>query len=294
MQDQPEVIRVAAAQIDVELLDIEKNVKKHEQLIAQARKSKVDALLFPELSLTGYGVGARGHELAMRHDSPLLERLAQVAPEMCVIVGFLEDAYAAQIFNSAAVLRGGQLSFLHRKLNLATYGNLEEGKFFAAGRYLNGFDLEPPFRGAILVCADLWNPALVHLAALHGATLLFAPINSALDSVSSDFSNPDGWEVVLHFYAMIYGMPIVMANRIGTEKGLTFWGGSRILDPHGNALATAGRDEEQLLIAELDYGALRKARFQLPTVRDSNLGLIQREINRLSTIIGIPAGARSE
>jgi hypothetical protein len=53
----------------------------------------------------------------------------------------------------------------------------------------------------------------------------------------------------------------------------------------------AGEGEE-LIVAEIDYGQLREARYQLPTVRDSNLDLIQREVNRLSWSVGIPPESR--
>lgn len=282
------VLRAAVAQIDVELLDPGANERRHLERIQEARAERADLLLFPELSLTGYSVMRRGYEVAMTRDDPRLGRLAHAAGGMAVVVGFIEEGYAAQYYNSAAVLRYGRVEFIHRKLNLATYGELEEGKFFAPGRYVEPVDLKAPFSAGILICADMWNPALVHLAALHGATVLLSPTNSARDSVSGAFSNPAGWDAVLRFYAMIYGLPIVMANRVGREEALRFWGGSRILDPYGNLLQEAGEDEQGLLVADLDYADVRRARFELPTVRDSNLSLVQREVNRLAERLGVP------
>ena len=90
---------------------------------------------------------------------------------------------------------------------------------------------------------------------------------------------------------MIYGMPILMANRVGSEHGARFWGGSRIVDPYGKVLAEAD-DGECLLQATLDYHDLRHARFQLPTVRDSNLNLVRREIERLANQVGVPTFMR--
>ena len=71
-----------------------------------------------------------------------------------------------------------------------------------------------------------------------------------------------------------------MVNRVGVEEDLTFWGGSCILDPFGKRLAIAGKEEE-LIVAELDYSQVRRARHQLPTVRDSDTNLVQSEIHRL-------------
>jgi predicted amidohydrolase len=285
-------LRVAAAQIDPTEADIEENLAKHFLFIDRAREQGVDVLVFPELSLTGYQLKSKTPDLAITRDDERLLRIAERAGDMTVIAGFVEEGFAAQFHNSAAALRNGEVQFIHRKLNLATYGNLEEAKYFARGRYIDVFSHEPPWTGAIFICADAWNPGLVHLAALYGATMLLVPIASSHEAVGLHFSNPDGWHTALSFYGMLYGMPIVMANHCGERDGETYWGGSRVIDAHGKILARGGK-HEQLVIGDLDYGAVRQARFQLPTVRDSNLDLIHREIERLNNRIGVPRGIRS-
>jgi len=90
----------------------------------------------------------------------------------------------------------------------------------------------------------------------------------------------------------MYGMPIIMANRIGRDEGLEFWGGSRIIDPYGQTVAEIPTNDETLLEASLDYGDVREARLQLPTVRDSNLALVHRELSRLQQLIGVPEQVR--
>lgn len=285
-------LRVAAAQIDPTEAEIDQNMAKHFEYIDAARDEGVDLLVFPELSLTGYQIRSKTPDLAITRDDPRLIELAERAGEMTVVAGFVEESLAAQFHNSAAALRNGKVQFIHRKLNLATYGNLEEAKYFARGRYVDVFVHEPPWTGAIFICADSWNPGLIHLAGLYGATLLIIPIASSREAVGLDFSNPDGWNTALSFYGMLYGMPIVMANLCGTREGETYWGGSRIIGPHGQTLAIGGEGEE-LVVADLEYNKVRQARFQLPTVRDSNLDLIHREIERLNNRIGVPRGIRS-
>lgn len=285
-------LRVAVAQIDTVLGDLQANKDKHLEFVRRAREREVDLLVFSELSLTGYSIGHRAPELAITRDDPILQELSNAAGPMWVTLGFVEEGVAAQFHNSAITLRDGRVEFIHRKLNLASYGNLEEDKHYAEGRYVETFELaHTPWRAATMVCADLWNPALVHLAAVHGSTLLLVPTASAVDAVSGEFSNPEGWRIALEFYAMIYGMPVIMANLATTEKGLKFWGGSRILDSHGQVVVQAGEGEE-LIVGMLDYADVKKARYQLPTVRDSNLDLIQREVNRLSWSVGIPPESR--
>lgn len=280
--------------MDIELFDIPANVEKHLDWIADAQKRGVDLLVFPELSLTGYLVGPRGYELGLNINGPTLNELAAAAGDMHVVVGFVEEGYAAQYFCSAAVLHRGRVRFVHRKVNLANYGAMEEAKFFSSGRYIETTALGRSFNASVLLCADVWNPALVNLAALHGATILLVPTNSSLDSASGDFSKPAKWEIVLSFYSMIYGLPIVFANRIGVEGDHEFWGGSRLLNAHGEVIARADATSEELVIGEIDYAQVRQARFELPTVRDSNLDLVHREIDRLASRMGVPFMIRDD
>lgn len=286
-------LRVGVAQIPSRAGELQANLATHLELIRRAQEEGVGLLLFPELSLTGYDVGPRTPEIALRRDAPEIAELAAASGSMTTVFGFVEEAVAAQFHNAAIAVHAGEIVFLHRKLNLATYGNLEEGKHFAEGRYFETFSLDSRWRAGLLICADSWNPALTHLAMVHGTTLLLVPIASAESAVGGDFSNPEGWELAMRFYAMIYGVPILMANfaRPGAPHEIDWWGGSRIVDPFGRTLSVAS-DGETLLVADLDYEAVKLARYRLPTLRDSNLDLVLRELNRLSWQIGIPPESR--
>lgn len=284
-------LKVAVAQVAAVVGDAKANLATHLAAIEAARVAGVEVLMFPELSLTGYCVGEAVLGQAMTRNDPMIRQLADASQGLWTMVGFVEEGVAAQIHNSVVVVRDGEVGFLHRKLNLATFGALEEGKHFAAGRYLETVDLGESWRAGALVCADAWNPALVHLAAAQGATILLIPVASALGVMGGEFSNPLGWTRALEFYAMVYGMPVLMANFVGAQGGVQFWGGSRILDSTGHCLAQAG-DREELLVAELDFAAVIAARYHLPTLRDSNLDLIYRELGRMTWQIGIPPESR--
>jgi predicted amidohydrolase len=280
--------RIALAQLSHHDADIDAAVEQHIAWIAEARHASCDVVLFPELSLCPYACNGNTLGLAIPRFHDVINRLAQASEGIMTVFGFVEEGAAAQFYNSSAAVRDGRVVFVHRKINLPNYGRLEEGKHFATGRYVETFDLGWPWRASILTCADLWNPALVHLSAVHGATLLLAPIASSLDAVGSEFDNPVSWDLAARFYAMIYGMPVAICNRVGSEAGAVFWGGSALIDPFGTVIERAGGEEEQLLVGEIDFQNLRRARYQLPTVRDSNLALIQHEINRLGAVLGVP------
>lgn len=283
-------LRVAVGQIMSRIGDLSANVESHRTMIAEARKARVDLLLFPELSLTGYNTGSKAVDLAIVQNDDILLDLADAAGDTDVVVGFIEEGLAAQLYNSAALLSHGDVWFVHRKINLPNYGTLDEGKRFASGRYVEASMLEPPWRASILIGVDLWNPALVHLTALHGASLLLAPITTSA-ALNGD-ADASGWTLATRFYAMIYGLPMLVANRVGRDGDVDYSGGSRILGPRGEVMAAAGSAEPELIVADIDFAEVRRARFDLPTVRDSNLDLIHREIERLQPIIGIPDVSR--
>ncbi|GMG81757.1 carbon-nitrogen hydrolase [Paralimibaculum aggregatum] len=286
-------LKIGAAQFASEIGDVDANIDRHLHWIAEGRAAGLDMLVLPEVSLTGHHGAEHLLDCAMKRTDPRLTRLAAAAGPMATVVGFIEEGPGAQFYNAAAVLQGGRMVHLHRKVNLPTYGLLEEGKHYAQGRFVDTWEIDGDWRGGLLICADAWNPALTHLAFLHGATLLTVPVSSGVEAVGADFDNPAGWALTVRFYAMMYGAPVVMVNRTGREKGLTFWGGSRIVDPFGREIAVAGEGEE-MISAELDYAVVRKARHLLPTVRDSNMSLVLRETGRLVERLGVPDFVRDD
>ncbi|MDE2393804.1 MAG: nitrilase [Burkholderiales bacterium] len=262
-------IKVAAAQIDGIYGDLDANAARHLAWISEARAQQVDLLVFPELSLCGHSAGRDAPRLALGVEEALIAKLAQACTDLHAVIGFIEEAPAGQFYNSVATLADGAVVRVHRKLQLATYGQLGDGLYYAAGNELGHFGLGPRWQVATPICADLWTPALVDALACDGATLIAAPISSAREAVGEGFDNPAGWDLNLRFYAMTYGLGIVMANRVGSEGPMSFWGGSRILDAFGKTVALGSGTREELVVGELDYETVRRARFLLPTVRDA-------------------------
>jgi len=268
-------LQVAVAQISVDCLQLERNLASHARWISQARQQRTQLLLFPELSLTGYQLGREVPQLAMPATDDRLRQLAALAPEVMVAVGFVEQASPGEYYNAMALLQHGQVQAIHRKLNLPTYGGLEEGKWYSPGQQLTHSQVTENWSASTLICADLWNPALVHCAMLKRPELLLAPINSASAIVSDEFSNEQNWLTNIGFYAMTYGVPVLMANRYGAEDDAWFWGGSRILGPRGELLAQAD-DGECLIQAQLKLDDIAAARFDLPTIRDADTPLVRQ------------------
>jgi predicted amidohydrolase len=265
-------LKVAAAKIECKAGDVSANLELHRQAIREATAQGAEIVVVPELSLTDY----ESEPDAFVPSAPQFLELARDCAGVTAIIGFIEKA-GLRFYNSAALLRNGQLLHVHR-INLPRYGNLREDRHFA---HAKGIGLHPfaDWRIATLICAATWNPALPWLAALKGADVLLLPVASALDAVP-DFDNPAGWDINLRHTAMTFGLPIVMCNHCGARGGLRFWRGSRILGPHGATLALAGA-EPQLIIANIDSTAVAAARDRLPTMRDAAPEMIAETLQKI-------------
>src|SRR5689334_12944631 len=150
-------LAVGAAQIATTLGDVAANLRKHLDVIGDARAADVRVLVFPELSLTGHGAGADTLRLALSRDDPMIAEIAAASGPMCTVFGLIEEAAGGRFFNTAIAVRDGGIVAVHRKINLATYGRLDDGKHFGVGTSVRTFDVAAGWHANVLICADLWN-----------------------------------------------------------------------------------------------------------------------------------------
>ena len=103
-------LRVGIAQISSTVGDTDANLSQHLDLMNKAQGEKLDVLVFPELSLSGYPVGSADfHRCALTARSESIARIAAKCRGLTAIVGLLEENVAAQFYNSCYVLRDGEV-----------------------------------------------------------------------------------------------------------------------------------------------------------------------------------------
>ncbi|MBI2163926.1 MAG: carbon-nitrogen hydrolase [candidate division NC10 bacterium] len=274
--------RVAVAQMAPILGDVEKNLALHEKAAREAISQSVNLLVFPELSLTGYFLKDQVTSVALTEQAPALDVLRNLSHRVAMVVGFVEEAPGHRFHNAAAYLEGGEIRHIHRKVYLPTYGIFDEQRYLAAGVRIQAFDTALG-RMAILICEDLWHPATAGIAAWDGAEIILCPSASPGRGLgqAEPFQNASTWERVIRAYGDLFACFVVYANRVGYEDGACFWGGSEVVGPTGQALAKAGYLEEELLVVEVEGGALRRARVANPLLRDERLELTLQEVQRI-------------
>jgi predicted amidohydrolase len=277
-------LNLAMAQINTRLGDVEANLAKHLELIAEARSRDADVLIFPELSLTGYVLQDLATTVAHRPtvDDPIFRPLLQASQEIDLVVGFVDEDRRHRFFIAAAYLSKGQVIHIHHKVYLPTYGLFDEGRFFAWGDAIQAFNTRFGRLG-ILICEDFWHASPPYLLWLDGAEMmLFTSASPGRGLTAEPQLESARWvEHINRAYASLFTTFVVHANRVGYEDGLNFWGGSTAFDPNGELMVKAPYHEEALVLTEIDLNQLHRTRARLPLLRDERTALVVREMRRI-------------
>jgi NAD+ synthase (glutamine-hydrolysing) len=240
-------MRLALAQIDTTVGDLDGNRELILSRLAEARDAGADIVLFPELAITGYPP----EDLLLRPSFVrAAERsLAQVAKEADDgIVAFVGVPHLDRdLYNACAVCADGEVKAIYRKRFLPNYGVFDEHRYFAPGRDLfllaHGEALIGP-----TVCEDVWQPGPPATdLALAGAQLL-VNISASPFHVGKERER----EQMLATRARDNLCYVAFVNAVGGQDELVFDGHSVVLDDEGEVLARAPGFEEALLVVDIE------------------------------------------
>ncbi|WP_267244164.1 nitrilase-related carbon-nitrogen hydrolase [Streptomyces sp. PR69] len=272
-------MRVALAQMECELGEVERNLETARDQVSQAVAQGADLVVFPELHLNGYHLGALRRDTSVEARDPRLLELGTLGTD--VVIGFHEHT-ALRAYNTCAYYTGGELLHAHRKLYLPNYLAWEERKHVSPGQHLRAYELPRGHgRAATLVCNDAWQPVLPWIAVQDGAEVVIVPANSAASLDPEAMDTGLYWDSLLVYTARMLQCWVVFVNRVGNENGASFWGGSRVVDPRGTVVAQAPKWEPGLVTVDIDAHEARRQRRSVPLVAEARLGLIDREVRRL-------------
>ena len=163
--------RLALAQCAPILGDVQANLALHLELTERALAESADLVAFPELGLTGYFLKDLVPEVAMSLDDQRLEPLLRLSKQVDIVTGMVLRSEDFRYYNAAVYMSGGEVSHVHRKVYLPTYGMFDEQRYFAAGDRVRSFDARG-VRAGVLVCEDLWHLSTAYLLFIQGISLL--------------------------------------------------------------------------------------------------------------------------
>ncbi len=279
---------IALAQIKPKLGCVSDNLALIEEKTALAIRDKAELIVFPELALTGYFLKDLVPDVAISLYSPEIVRLKKLSKDIAIAVGFVESTADYRFFNSAIFLDKGEIVHLHRKVYLPTYGLFDEQRYLARGDRFRAFDSRFG-RIGMLICEDLWHLSAPYILAMHGATTIICLSSSPGRglTVNEQLGSTTAWQRLTATTATFLNARVLYCNRVGYEDGINFWGGSEAVAPCGTALSRGKMLEEDLVLATMKEGELRRERILSPLMRDENLALTIRELQLIAAEGGL-------
>jgi NAD+ synthase (glutamine-hydrolysing) len=239
-------VRIALAQVNPTVGDLEGNTRLIVDWIGKAREVGADIVCFPELVITGYPP----EDLVLkpsfvRDNLAQLEVVAKATDGIAAVVGFVDDE--GDIFNAAALLQGGAVKAIYHKVFLPNYGVFDEKRYFEPGHRSPIVELDG-VRIGLSVCEDCWFPSgPMAWEAHHGAQLL---IN--INGSPYHYGKRAPREAMVAERATDYGSFVAWVNTVGGQDELVFDGNSVVFDPYGRLLARAGSFVPELLVCDID------------------------------------------
>jgi predicted amidohydrolase len=246
-------MKIAGVQWDPKLGEVEANLQRMIDFHRQARAEAAELTVFPECALTGYCFTSREEALPFAQTIP--GRATETMQRACrdlgggVIFGLLERE-GDRLFNALAFICGEGLVGSYRKVHLPYLG---VDMFTDYGDRPFAVQEFQGVRIGMSICYDGGFPESARCLTLLGADVVVLPTNwpPGAECAADHTSNTRAMENIIYFMAV---------NRVGTERDVTFIGGSRICDPLGKTMATADRTSETILYAEIDAARARNKR----------------------------------
>ncbi len=261
-------MKVALAQINPTVGDIDRNAARIIECIGHAAAAGADLVVTAELAVFGYPpkdlISRRN---LIEKNVAAAHRIAAACRNITAIVGYLQPDPAGAgkgLFNVAGVCRDGALSTWYAKMLLPTYDVFDESRYFSPGGDVKTLTLRT--RGAscclgLTICEDLWNNRQFEGRKVYGLDPIARTVAAGADILINLSASPyrvgvrNTREELFAEQLREQGVPLVYVNQVGGNDDLIFDGASIILDSSGQTLARAKAFDEDLLIVDLDAPA---------------------------------------
>jgi len=269
---------VAAVQMQISGWNRTANTTLADALVREAANLGAQVVLLPELFELPYFCteqdAAHFQYAEPFENNTTLAHFSRLAAELEVVlpISFFERA-GPVCYNTVAMIDAdGQILGRYRKTHIPDGPGYCEKFYFAPGN--TGYQVWPTRYGAIGVgiCWDQWFPECARSMALMGAQLLLYPTAIGSEPQNAKLDSSKHWQRVMQGHAAANVMPVIAANRVGTEQGRdfqqTYYGSSFIAGATGEMLAEADRAEEKILLQSFDLAAIDQQRLCWGVFRD--------------------------
>ena len=277
-------VKVAAIQMQMSA-DPSENINHAEKMVRDAAASGAQVILLPELFERPYFCQERRYDYYAYatpvNENPAVIRFASVCAELKVVMPIsIYERDGNVLYNSIAMIDAdGTIMGVYRKTHIPDDHYYQEKFYFTPGN--TGFKVWDTAYGRIGVgiCWDQWFPETARSMAVMGAEMLLYPTAIGSEPILT-VDSMEHWRICMRGHAGANIMPVIAANRIGTEtvtpceenggqeSALCFYGSSFIADASGALVKSASRDKEEVLISEFDLDAIAEDRLSWGIYRD--------------------------
>lgn len=271
------LVKVAAIQMSCTNV-VKENIQKADRLVREAAEQGAQIILLQELFENVYFCQKEKldyYELSTPvEDNEAVKHFSNLAKELNVVlpISFYERKNNARYNSVAMIDADGTPLGVYRKSHIPDGPGYEEKYYFNLGD--TGFKVWNTAFGRIGVgiCWDQWFPEAARCMALMGAELLFYPTAIGSEPEMAELDSKDHWQRCMQGHAAANIVPVIAANRIGTEREdelqLTFYGSSFMTDAKGKIIAEAGRTDEEIIYGQYDLQAIDVERTDWGVFRD--------------------------
>jgi NAD+ synthase (glutamine-hydrolysing) len=259
-------VRVALAQLNTTVGDLDGNVERMLDAYGRAEEAGCDLVAFPELAITGYPP----EDLVLRpgfvaDGKAALAKLAARTDRCAAIVGFVDAD--RDLYNAAAVCARGRVLGTYRKRNLPNYAVFDEARYFTPGGPTDPLELYVigGVRVGVTICEDAWSAFGPIAEQAAGGAELVVNINASPYAMGKVHQR----ETMLATRAADASCALAYVNQVGGQDELVFDGASMVFDAVGGLIARAPQFVEELLVVDLAVDAIYRKRLLDPRGRDA-------------------------
>ena len=261
--------RLALAQINPTVGDLEGNTTKIIGLIEEAESLGADLVAFPEMAIPGYPPEDLLFKPSfLEANMEAMRRVVAASTDMAVVVGFAEAG--SDIYNAAAIGYRGELVGVYRKNYLPTYGVFDEDRYFKRGNVCPVYTINGVGVG-INICEDIWYPVGPIVVQREAGAEVIVNINaSPYHAEKGSFR-----EKMVAGRASDNGLYVAYLNTVGGQDELVFDGASMVFDQNGELVCRSKQFQEDLIVADLDVEAVFRSRLRDPRPRKENPAILR-------------------
>lgn len=252
-------IRIALAQINPTVGDLEGNVSKIIGYLQRAEELRADIIAFPELAVTGYPPEDLLLKSQFVDDNLLaLKKIQGHVSEITAVVGFVDRA--KKLYNAAALMHDGKIIDVYHKVLLPNYGVFDEYRYFHAGARYPIYRIGGAWIG-VNICEDIWYPGgPARFQSRAGATVIIN-INASPYHIGKGKMR----EKMLSTRASENTVVLAYLNTVGGQDELVFDGHSLILNEEGQVMVRGRQFGEDLIVTDVPLGnVIEKQRHTAP------------------------------